>query len=125
MAKFEKNDKGPKSLPDILVLPDTDLEPAAVEPTSTTVKLQNRTRSLLTFNLPHLKCCETRCLCQPVTRLETKYDYRNEESVHMMVDRLICSSITLLAGEAADFDIGVLKSPDLDRAISRGDLIKV
>lgn len=95
---------------------------AQVSPGPSTVRLTNLTRGQLVFNLPHAEYCGDSCACVAIVRREEHYDYRNEEHVVKMVDRLVCSSASWLAGETKEVDMRVLNVSQIRLAVLSKEL---
>lgn len=103
-----------------------EIDPAPpAAPAPSTVSLKNTTRQSLVFNLPHAEYCRDVCSCEKQTRTIEEYDYRNEEHVAKVVERLICGSISWLAGETKEVDPRVFGVRHIFEACQRGELVTV
>lgn len=102
-------------------------EPAPSPPAApSTIRLRNRTRGQLVFNLPHEEYCSAeKCSCSSISKLIEDFDYRTKEHVAKVVDHRICSSIGWLAGETLECNPRVLQVQAIAAAIRRSELAKV
>jgi hypothetical protein len=89
--------------------------------------LKSRSRTLLTFNLPHKFYCEDgECRCVDVKQHSAEHD--NVSGMTGIAEReaKLATSITFLAGEKkTDLSETILDCPDVKGAIDRRELIVV
>jgi hypothetical protein len=94
--------------------------------TSRSVRLKNKTKRYLCFNLPcQTVCTPSDCECPTVEQALSEYNARTGEHTHKVVERKISQSVTFLAGETLSLSDKVLKAPDLSAALLRGDLVQI
>lgn len=84
------------------------------------IKLQNRTKQIKVFNLPHaFRCVGNKCFCSP-TSLRLTEALPDGSTGIRVVDRLLCSSLTILAGETSEaLPDEVRAAPEVKAALDR------
>jgi len=87
------------------------------------VTLENRTRRMQVFHLPHDLCCRDRCTCTKLTAVTAVEHPRTGERALRAHRKSVPGSITFLANERkAGLPSALLGVPEVKAAIDRRDL---
>jgi len=87
------------------------------------VKLKNNSGRVWECNLPHASFCGCGpCSCQTVRQPSIVHDPRTGNQATKELRRRVCASMTLLAGETRECGDNILRVPEVQAAVQRGEL---